>query len=83
LLADLCVLVLIGASRRRAVLGAIVAVSAGFLLVNVLGLILTDFFLGLAMSHFAIGLAGLLVSGAARWAGAALVALSLALGGLT
>jgi hypothetical protein len=83
LLADLCVLVLIGARRRHAAVGAVLALGAGFLFLNVLGLVLTDFFLGLAVFHVVIGVAGVLAAGPARWAGAVLLALTLALGGLT
>lgn len=83
LLADLCVLVLIGVRRHHGVVGSLLAIGAGFLLVNVLGLILTDFFLGLAVFHVMTGVAGILASGPARWAGAVLLVLTLALGGLT
>lgn len=83
LLADLLVLVLVGARQRHRVLGALAAVGAGFAAVNVLGLVLTDFFLALAVFHLATGVAGMVAAGAARWAGAALLGLTLALGALT
>ncbi len=83
LLADLCVLVLIGVRRHHGVVGPLLAIGAGFLLINVLGLILTDFVLALALFHVMTGIAGILASGSARWAGAVLLVLTLGLGGLT
>jgi len=83
LLADMAVLVLVGVRHRPRVLGALVAVGVGFVALNVLGMLLTDFFLGLAVFHVATGVAGVVAAGAARWAGAALLGLALALGALT
>jgi hypothetical protein len=83
LLADLVVLALVGARGHYPAVGSVLAVGGGFLLLNVLGLILTDFFLALAAFHVVIGVTGVLASGVARWAGALLLALTLALGGLT
>lgn len=55
----------------------------GFLALNILGMLVTDFFIGLALFHPAIGLVTLLALRRARWLGAATLALSVALGVVT
>ena len=83
LVADAAVVLLIAARSRRPLIAAVVAIGGAFLALNVVGMLLTDFFLGLAAFHIVTGVAGLLAAGRARWAGAALLALTLALGVLT
>jgi hypothetical protein len=83
LLADAAVLLLVAARWRRPLVAAAVALGGGFLALNVVSLLLTDFFLGLASFHVLTGVVGLVAAGRARWAGAALLALALAVGVLT
>jgi hypothetical protein len=83
LLADLGVIALVVAQSRRPSLAAPAAAGAGLLALNVLGMLFTDFFLGLAAFHVLVALAGLLAAGRARAAGAALLGLALGLGVLT
>jgi len=83
LVADAAVVLLIAARSRRPLIAAVVAIGGAFLALNVVGMLLTDFFLGLAVFHVLTGVTGLLAAGRARWAGAALLALTLALGVLT
>jgi len=84
LLADAAVVLLVATGgRRRPVLAGAVAMGLALLALNVAGLVLTDFFLGLAAFHVLTGLVGLTAAGRARWAGAALLALTLSLGALT
>ncbi len=83
LLVDGAVLLLVAARLRRPLVAAGLAIGGGFLALNVLGMLLTDFFLGLAAFHVLVGIVGLLAAGRARWAGAVQLALTLALGVLT
>lgn len=83
LLGDAAVLLLVAARRRRPLLAAAVALGAGFLALNVVSMLLTDFFLGLASFHVLAGVVGLVAAGPARRAGAALLVLALVLGALT
>lgn len=83
LVADLLVLLSIAARFRQGPTGIVLAVGLGFFALNVISMILTDFFLGLAVFHGVTGLAGLLTAGPARWAGGTLLAITLVLGALT
>ena len=83
LLADLVCLVALGLAARRPAIAIPLALGAGFLVVNVLGMLVTDFFVGLALFHPAVGLVTLLALRRARWLGAATLALSVALGVVT
>ena len=83
LVADAVCLVALGVTSRRPVLGVALALGAGFLALNVLGMVVTDFYLGLAIFHLGVGLTALLALGRARWLGAVAVGLALVLGVLT
>jgi hypothetical protein len=83
LLADTVVILLAAAGRRHRALAAVIGLGAGLLVLNVVGMLLTDFFLGLAAFHVLVGMAALGGARRVRWAGAGLLALTLALGVLT
>lgn len=83
LLVDLACLVALGAATRWWWAGVPAAVVAGFLVLNLAGMALTDFYLGLAVFHLAVGLATAVLVPGGRWLGVALVALTLGLGVLT
>lgn len=83
LLVDVVCLVALGFVARRPAIAIPLALGVGFLALNVLGMLMTDFFVGLALFHPAVGLVTLLALRRARWLGAATLALSLALGVVT
>jgi hypothetical protein len=83
LLADLLILALMVSRSRRPVAAAVVALGFAFLVINVAGLLFTDFFLGLAAFHVLTAAVALSAAGLVRWSGAALLALAMALGVLT
>src|SRR5215475_4868649 len=83
LVADLACLIAIGLATRRPGLGLPLALGVGFLVLNALGMALTDFYLGLAFFHLVVGIAAAVFAGRARWVGFAALALALALGILT
>ena len=72
-----------GLSSRRPLLGVPLALGTGFLALNVLGMALTDFYLGLALFHLVVGIGTTVGARRTRWLGVALVVLALALGALT
>jgi hypothetical protein len=80
LAADLMVLVLLAFRQRRPLVMLPVALGAGFIVLNALAMILTDFFVGLLAFHLAIGATALVLGGRMRWAGAGLLVATLALG---
>jgi len=83
LIPDVAVLLVAAVGFRHPVLAVPVALGTGFLVLNALAMILTDFFVGLLFFHLAVGTTGVLAGGLARWAGAGLLALTLALGLVT
>lgn len=83
LLVDVVCLVALGLVARRPAIAIPLALGVGFLALNVLGMLMTDFFVGLALFHLVVGLVTLLALRRARWLGAATLALSLALGVVT
>lgn len=83
LLVDVLCLVALGLLARRHAVGIPLALGAGFLALNVLGLALTDFQLGLAAFHLGVGTTTALCARRWRWLGVALVVLALVLGALT
>jgi hypothetical protein len=83
LIADLACLVAIGLASRQPWLGLPLALGLGFLVLNVLGMALTDFYLGLALFHLLVGIAAAVFARQARWVGFATLALALTLGMLT
>ncbi len=83
LLADTALLLLVAARRHRPLIAAAVVLAAAFVALNAVGMLVTDFFLGLAAFHVLTAFVGLLAGGHARWAGAGLLAFTLVLGALT
>lgn len=83
LVADLACLVALGARSARPAVGIPVAVGAGFLALNVLGLLLTEFFLALAAFHVIVGTATAVFAGGWRWLGGTTVLLAVGAGVLT
>ena len=83
LVADAVCLVAVGLASRRPLLGIPLALGAGFLALNVLGMVLTDFYLGLAVFHLFVGVGTAALARRTRWLGLALVVLALGLGVLT
>lgn len=83
LLADLACLIAVGLAVRRPLVGVTLALGGGFLVLNGLGMALTDFYMGLALFHLAAGLTGLLFARGARWIGAVTLVLAVGLGALT
>jgi hypothetical protein len=58
-------------------------VGAGFLALNILGLLLTDFFLALAAFHVTVAVATVLFAEDWRWLGGVTLLLAVAAGALT
>ncbi len=83
LVADVVCLVAIALRSRRPLLAVSVSLGLGFLVLNVFGMAVTDFYLGLALFHFAVGIGAVALLPRARWLGALLVGLALTLGILT
>lgn len=82
LIADLVCLVALGLAVRARRIAVPIAVGAGFLALNLLAMLLNDFFLGLALFHLVVGTTALLLR-RPRWLGAATLALAITLGILT
>lgn len=80
LVADLACLVAMGRATRRPALGVALALVAGLVALTVAGMVVTDFYLGLALFHLAVGVTAAIAFRPARWAGVALVGLALVLG---
>ena len=83
LIGDLICLVAVGATARRPHIGLLVALGAGFAALNLVSMAVTDFYLGLALFHLAVGVTTAAVHRRTRWAGLTLVVLALLLGVLT
>jgi hypothetical protein len=79
LFADAVCLTALGLRTRQPVLAVPLALGAGFLVLNVLGMVLTDFYLGLAAFHLLIAVITLAFY-PRRWLGATAFALVLLLG---
>ncbi len=82
LIADFLCLIALGLAMRAPRIAVPGALATGFLALNVLAMLLNDFFLGLAMFHLAVGAAALLPR-RGRWLGATTLVVALALGALT
>jgi len=83
LVADLLCLVALGATGRWRLLVIPVTLGFGFAVLNLLGMALNDFYLGLALFHLVVGATAGLMGGRLRWPGLGLVGLALLLGALT
>jgi hypothetical protein len=77
LIADAACLVAVGLASRRPRVAVPLALGLGFLALNVAGMVLNDFYLGLAVVHLAAGVAAVLLAG--RWRPVGVVALCLGL----
>ena len=82
LIGDLVCLVAVGATARRPLIDLLVALGAGFAALLV-SMAVTDFYLGLALFHLAVGVTTAAIHRRTRWAGLTLVVLALLLGVLT
>ncbi|OLB05138.1 MAG: hypothetical protein DMD98_04870 [Candidatus Rokuibacteriota bacterium] len=83
LVADLACLIAVGLGMRPRLLGVLLALGGGFFVLNGLGMVLTDFYLALALFHLGVGVTAVLCGRLARWLGAAALGLALLLGALT
>ena len=83
LLADAACLVALGAGMRRPVVAVPAALAAGFVVLNALGMALTDFYLGLSVFHLVVGITTILCGRRGRWLGGVLLGLAILLGVLT
>jgi len=72
-------LIALGLHTRQPALGVPLAFAAGFLVLNLLGMGFTDFYLGLAAFHLLTGVITV-VFVPRRWLGATALALTLVLG---
>src|SRR5262249_45594203 len=79
LIADAVCLIALGLRTGQPALGVPVAFGVGFLVLNVLGIGFTDFYLGLAAFHLLTDVITM-VFVPSRWLGATALALTLALG---
>lgn len=80
LLADLAVIVTLAVRSRWPLLVLPGALVGGLLVLTGLGMLLTDFYLGLLAFHALTGTVALAAGGWRRWLGAGLLALTLGLG---
>lgn len=83
LLADLGILLLIGLQTKAPFIGTPVSVVFGFIVLTGLGMLLTDFYLGLVAFHVLIAGVGLLLLKRARWVTVGALGLLLLLGIVT
>ena len=80
LLVDLTCLVVIGLAHRRRQVGIPLALAVGFVALNVLGMLLNDFYLGMAAFHVAAGAGAATLGGRRRWIGVSAIILAVLLG---
>ena len=83
LLTDAACLIAIGLASRRPRIWVPTALAIGFIGVNVAGMVLTDFYLGLALFHITAGSAAVVFAPRLRWVGVTALCLTIALGILT
>jgi hypothetical protein len=83
LIVDIVCLLAIVLSSTRLRIAVPLALGLVFLAVNVAGMVLTDFYLGLAVVHLAAGTAAVVLARDRRWIGVAALCLALGLGVLT
>lgn len=83
LLADVTCVVGIALASPRPWLAIPITLVLGFVALNTLGLLLTDFYLALAAFHIVVGITTMVALRRARWLGGATLALSMGLGVLT
>ncbi|HEU4366950.1 MAG TPA: hypothetical protein VFV05_01835 [Methylomirabilota bacterium] len=83
LVLDVACLLLLGHERRHPGLAVPLVLAAGFLALNVLGMAVTDFVLGLALFHVAVTVTAALALRRRRWFGLMALAVVLAAGILT
>src|SRR5216117_3587278 len=80
---DRLAVVVLGLATHRRALGIPLTLAAGFIVLNLLGMALTDFYLGLTVFHLLVGLVAMLTLSRARWLGAVTLGLVLVLGLVT
>ncbi|PYM16542.1 MAG: hypothetical protein DMD81_12215 [Candidatus Rokuibacteriota bacterium] len=80
LVADLVCLIAVGLRSRHPVAGAAVMIAVGFVALNVVGMAVTDFYLGLAAFHFGVAIATTVLAPSRRWLGVTVFLLAALLG---
>jgi hypothetical protein len=83
LLADAACLVALGAGMRAPMVAVPAALAVGFVLLNALGIALTDFYLGLSVFHLVVGITTILCARRGRWLGGIVLGLAVLFGVLT
>jgi len=83
LLADAACLIVLGAGRRAPMVAVPAALFVGFIVLNALGMALTDFYLGLAAFHLVVGITTIVWGRRGRWLGAGVITLALLFGVFT
>lgn len=83
LLVDAAIIITLAIRSRRPLIAVPTGLAGGFLAVAGLGMLLTDFYLGIVGFHILTGAVGLLAAGALRWMGGGLLVLTLLLGTIT
>src|SRR5262249_42255014 len=83
LLADAACLVVLGAGTRAPVVAVPAALFVGFIVLNALGMGLTDFYLGLAAFHLVVGITTVVWGRRGRWLGGVVISLALVFGVFT
>jgi hypothetical protein len=83
LLTDAACLVALGACRRAPWVAVPAALAVGFVVLNALGMVVTDFYLGLSVFHLVVGITTICCGRRGRWLGGVVIGLALVLGVLT
>jgi|SRR2546428_31312 len=83
LLADAACLVALGAGMRAPVVAVPAALAVGFVVLNALGMAVTDFYLGLSVFHLVVGITTILCGRRGRWLGGVVLGLAVLFGVLT
>jgi len=76
LLADAACLVALGAGMRAPVVAVPAALAVGFVVLNALGMAVTDFYLGLSVFHLVVGITTILCGRRGRWLGGVVLGLA-------
>jgi hypothetical protein len=83
LLADAACLVALGAGTPAPMVAVPAVLAIGFVLLNALGMALTDFYLGLSVFHLVVGITTILLARRGRWLGGVVLGLAVLFGVLT
>src|SRR5262249_26830292 len=83
LLGDAACLIAVGAGMRTPAVAVPAALAVGFVVLNALGMAMTDFYLGLSVFHLVVGITTILCVRRGRWLGGIVLGLAVLLGILT